>query len=552
MQFDHFYTHAEIMEFVDGLAAARPDLCRLSSLGISREGRHIPLLVLTDQSSAEPDDRPGYLIFAGIHAHEPAATHAPLYLARKFLDEKPEILREVTFYIVPRLTVDGSEFTVSTSSRIRSRTDRHDKEPNALYQEDMDGNGLILTMRQEHPDGRWVTDPQDTRLLIRRKADSSPPYYRTFPEGRIHDWDGSDRIKTAGLHAWAGNQNAGGRSFDWNRNWAWNWKPEDEQQGAGDFPFSEKEVRYLAELMHRQRNLFGATSFHCGYSAILRAPSAEGEAKLNEADEQITQEIAQIGSDETGFPVLSPLQMHRADQRSKPKWGHFLDFSYHHLGLFAFEIELGTVMDAAGVSTADLLAAKGEEQEEEWMRRLMKWWDRQERRQPLFEDWTPFQHPQLGRVEVGGFLYSYLDNPALCRLEETLEGACRFTLRHAEMHPRVQVEGLRVDRVGEKVYRIRVRVANRGRLPTHISNRGKSLPRIPLVRVDFRTSQGVELLSREARRELGHLPGITGSRELEWFLSAPSQIRELCEIHVLGGTGGNIRTIVRAKRQAEG
>ena len=69
------------------------------------------------------------------------------------------------------------------------------------------------------------------------------------------------------------------------------------------------------------------------------------------------------------------------------------------------------------------------------MRRLMAWWDNGGHRQPLFEPWQPFDHPQLGKVELGGFLYTALDNPLLSELEPTLEAAYEFTIAHARKHP---------------------------------------------------------------------------------------------------------------------
>ena len=129
--------------------------------------------------------------------------------------------------------------------RGRCAAGRTEPTPNTLYQDDVDGDGLILSMRQEHPDGPFVADPEDARLLVRRRAESRGPFYRVLPEGRIHSWDGGDRIRVEG------------RGVDWNRNWSYDWRPEPEQVGAGDFPFSEVEMRLLAEFVHSRPNLFG-------------------------------------------------------------------------------------------------------------------------------------------------------------------------------------------------------------------------------------------------------------------------------------------------------
>ena len=78
LEFDRFYTYAEVTGFVDALHRARPDLCRLGSLGPSRQGREVPLLTVTDHTTGSAEDRPAYLIHGNIHAGELAGTHGAI------------------------------------------------------------------------------------------------------------------------------------------------------------------------------------------------------------------------------------------------------------------------------------------------------------------------------------------------------------------------------------------------------------------------------------------------------------------------------------------
>ena len=550
VQFDHFYTYGEIDRFLHDLARAFPALCRLGSIGLSRQGREIHLLTLTDFTAGNPEDRPAYLIHGGIHAHEPASAHAPLFTAKRLLEDHVPggLLTRVAFYILPRLCPDGSEFCIATSARIRSRTDFTNREPNTLYPEDLDGDGRILNIRQAHPDGDLIPDPADRRLLIRRQADSTGPFYRLFPEGRIHDWDGGDRIRQAGLHAFLPQHSdiAAGRSYDWNRNWSHGWRPEGEQQGAGDFPFSELEMRHLAEFLHSHPKIFGILGYHCGHASFLRPPASGSRDDLDAEDDTALEELAQIGAKQTGFPALPLVKLHWAGRRDAGKGGHALDFAYHHLGIFGFEIELGTIVNAAGLTTEDFLTWTGQDDADRWMRRLLDWWDRRGGRDPLFEPWRPFDHPQLGPVELGGFLYTALDNPLLSELLDTVEAAYRFTVAHARRHPQIVVEDLRVDLFDTRIYRIHLRIANRGQLPTHVTNRGRSLRRLYPVKAGFAPSPGVELLSAAGHHDLGHLSGITGSRIVEWFVRPGTGVQVLGELSVSGGTGGDVRRVVEA------
>ena len=543
LSFDHFFTHAEVTDFVERLARSRPELVTLSSLGDSREGRAIHLLTITDPSTGAAEDKPAYLIHGNIHAQELSGTHAALYTARQLVADHPrsDLLKRVVFYVVPRLNPDGAEFAVTTSGSIRSRTDRSARVPNTLYQEDVNGDGLILTMRREHPNGPFVPDPKDKRLLIRRTKDSKPPFYRTLPEGLIHAWDGTDHIGVEG------------RGFDWNRNWSYDWRPEPEQGGAGDFPFSEPEMRSLAEFLFNRPNVFGALGYHNGPNAVLRPPSTGADTDLDADDVKVMQELAEVGAKHTKFPVVPVVKYRRDNDRDLNLRGHFHNFGYQHLGLFVFEFELGMLLNSAGISTKTIFAAKNEQEYEVLIRRMMKWWDKQQKRDPVFAPWTPFPHPQLGTVEVGGLLPKFMAGPTLADLKTLSAGTYKFTLEHAGRHPRVVIEHLCVERVGAEVYRLRARVANRGQFPTHVTNKGKSLRRLKPVRVEFHPGDGVKLLSQTGHHSLGHLAGVTDGRELEWFVVAEGETDTLCELRVSGGTGGNVTAgVSRPRRTSAG
>lgn len=528
--FERFFTYKEVTDLCNRLVKSRPTLARLGSVGKSREGRKIHLLTITDFEAGNPEDKPAYLIHGNIHAAELSGTHAALYTARQLLADHPksDLLKRVVFHIVPRLNPDGAEFVVTTSGTVRSRTDRSERIPNTIYQEDVNGDGLILNMRVEHPDGPYVADPKDKRLYIRRQRHHKPPFYRILPEGLIHEWDGSDDIHVEGRH------------FDWNRNWSYDWRPEPNQAGAGDYPFSEVEMRAMADFIFGQNNLFGVLGYHTGPSSVLRPPSTGSDKDLDAGDVKIMEELAQFGAKATKFPVHPVIKYHPADSRDNNLRGHFHNFGYQHLGLFVFEFELGTLIDSAGISTEEVFKTKSDEEREEHRRRMMKWWDKQKKRERVFQPWKKFNHPQLGKVEIGGLLGRHMAGRTLPDLKRVSRGTYAFTLEHAARHPYVRLEDLEVEALGNNIHRIRARVANRGQFPTHVTKKGRGLRRLKPVRVSFRASRGVKLLSLKGHHDLGHLAGLTGSRHLEWFVSAPARAKTLCDIEVHGGAGGGV------------
>ncbi len=69
--------------------------------------------------------------------------------------------------------------------------------------------------------------------------------------------------------------------------------------------------------------------------------------------------------------------------------------------------------------------------------------------------------------------------------------------------------------------------------------------RLRPVQVGFQASRGVRLLSAQGHVEVGHLAKATGSRALEWFVATDRKTGQLCQIKVMGGTGGNQTVKVR-------
>ena len=552
IQFDHFYTYQEIGQVMRALADAHPALCRAGAIGRTGQGRDIQLLTVTDFDAGDPSERPAYLIHGGIHAHEPASAHGPLYTAHRLLaDHRPGgLLSRVVLYLLPRLCPDASEFCVATTARIRSRTDFDHRAPNTIYAADVDGDGAILTIRQEHPDGAYVCDPEEPRLLVDRRPASPGPYYRVFPEGLIEDWDGSDDVRIGGLHAFYPDSPElhAGRSFDFNRNWSHDWRHEGEQQGAGDFPFSEPEMRSLAQFIFEQPKLCGILGYHCGSASIIRPPAWGAREDLDAGDDALLEEIAREGAKEIDSPAVAMSDPAGNGRRGAGKRGHALGFAYHQLGVPGFEVELGTIVNAAGVSPHEWRErAQDPDQVDAVYRRLLRWWDESGRRHRVFEPWRRFDHPQLGPVEIGGLLFTAIDNPLVAALEPMVDGAYRFTRSFAERHPHVRAESVEAAGVGGGVYRIRARIANRGRLPTNVTNLGRGLPRIRPVRVSLQPAGGVELLSARGHLYLGHLRALTGSRIVEWFVRAAAVPAgaEIAVIRVLGGTGGDSHAPVR-------
>ena len=214
------------------------------------------------------------------------------------LAEERELLKSITVYIVPRVSVDGAEYCVTTGGRVRSRkwdAAGEFRSPNTVYPDDINGDGWVVDMRIEHPSGTFVADAKEPRLLVPRQVDSPPPYYKVLPEGLIHDWDGSDDIRSAGTSDIDGGLQGDKNPRTWdgvdfNRQWVTNWfvpkrfffftqknqipqrkglSRDEGQNGSGDFPFSELEMRHLITFIHSHPKIFGIMGCKISWPSIL-------------------------------------------------------------------------------------------------------------------------------------------------------------------------------------------------------------------------------------------------------------------------------------------
>jgi dipeptidyl aminopeptidase/acylaminoacyl peptidase len=106
--------HADVVAFCEGLAK-RSSLVRMSELGVSGEGRKLPLMILADPPIATPEEaaKSGKLVVflnGNIHAGEVDGKEALLMLARDLATAKERpLLKDLILIFCPLLNADGNE-----------------------------------------------------------------------------------------------------------------------------------------------------------------------------------------------------------------------------------------------------------------------------------------------------------------------------------------------------------------------------------------------------------------------------------------------------------
>ncbi len=240
----------------------------------------------------------------------------------------------------------------------------------------------------------------------------------------------------------------------------------------------------------------------------------------------------------TGYPAVSVFHEFKYHPKQTIK-GVFDDWMYDHLGCYAWTCELWNPLAQAGI---DMKKTGGGYQFIEWYRdhpveddlKLLKWNDEQLGGKG-FVNWYPFNHPQLGEVELGGWHDEYCwRNPPPHLLEKEIAPHADFILWHAAISPRLIFKEVKVRPAGEGAYHITAVLQNTGWLPTNVSLRAVEKKLVRPIEVELALPEGAKLISGQRKTEAGQLGGRALKRsglfeadptddraKVEWVVSAP-------------------------------
>ena len=506
IRFDKFYRYLELTRFIKDYAKEYPDLIRLESIGKSNEGRDVWLVTVTNFKSGPDTEKPAFWVDGNIHASEVTASAAAMYLIHSLVTKYKKdnnITRALdtrAFYIVPRVNPDGAEWALADKPKlIRSSTRDypHTDDPidGIVGSEDIDGDGRILQMRIEDPNGAWKVHPAEPRLMIRRDpVETGGKYYRILPEGYLKNYDGVT-IKILGPK----------QGLDLNRNFPAGWRTESDQLGAGPYPASEPEARNLVDFIAKHPNITGTISFHTMSGVLLRVYDDRSDDELPTDDLWTFQKIGEKGTQITSYPNISVFH----DFKYHPKQvitGGFDTWTYEHVGVFSWTVEFWSPMKQAGIEKFKFIDWYREHPVEDDLK-LLKWND-EVLKGKGFVDWYAYKHPQLGQVELGGWDDLHMwTNPPLEFLEKEISPFPEWIVWHALISPRLVPLEVSVTSLGGDSHRIRFVIQNEGWLPTYVTKKALERKLTRGVIAEITLPKGASLQSGKKREELVELEG---------------------------------------------
>ena len=503
-----FHRYEELTSILKGFVEAFPALVRLDSIGISHEGRDIWMLSITNRETGPADEKPAMYIDGNIHAGEITGCNVAIYTADMLLhgygndDDITALMDTRAFYIAPRVQPDGAELYLTTPITLRSSVrpwpDVDDDE--GLTPDDVNDDGLIVQMRVEDPRGEWRISEQDDRLMVKRRPDElSGTFYRIYTEGYLNNHVRGP-LKLA--------QSKYG--IDQNRNWPANWSVY--QRGGGPFPLSEPETRAVATFIETHRNIAIVQNYHTMGGVILRSPCAVGDSSIPPRDLDVYKVMGDIGEETTGYPPISVYDAFpELDERGRRSTsGGFIEWTYDHLGMFSFATELWDIQTRAGIEkpAKDPMRVVREQTEEDGLK-LLKFNDEQLNGEG-FVPWSEFEHPQLGKVEIGGWKTKEMrqNAPPQFLLDECERNAA-FTVRQAAMTPRLILSDIEVEKMADELFVIRAIVSNDGYLPSNGSAMAVRNNVAKPVDVEI---EGADVVIGKAKQQVGHLMGRAANR----------------------------------------
>jgi hypothetical protein len=544
LKFDHNHTYGEVVVYLQSVIESFPTLAKLHNIGKSYLGKDLLVLEITNQDKGKGLEKPGYWFDGNLHASEVMGTEVCLKTIHTLLTQygkDPGITSLIdtrTVYIMPKLNPDGSDHYLTKPDGMRSSVRPHDSDRDGLLDEDppedLDGDSNITQMKVKDETGPWKTSPDDPRLMVRRKEEEKGEW-RVYSEGIDNDKDGQYNEDGVG-------------GLDINRNWPSRWQQEYLQRGAGPYPLSEPETRAVAEFLLSHRNITGVVNHHMAGNFLYRPPTNRNFNPITGEEEEIASEdeaIFQLFGNKYS-EIINKQPVRKVLGRGEPPrrgaiWGVRIGWAYDHYGVFSFVPEMGSLAPFCDYDK-DKRATETE---------MLRWND-EELGGQIFVDWKSYDHPQLGKVEIGGFVRK-IYNPEfksytnlMCypgpAFEDFLEKHTKWNLYIVSQSPYVRITDVKVE-PGEAGYsKITASIHNQGLLPTNVTQQAIKNQTAKTVKV-FISLNGAEMIMGKKTTDLGHLPGHTSLdpspvQSVEWMVKATRTGNPSAVIKVVSEKGG--------------
>lgn len=578
-----YSNHARLTQRLKDVVKRAPDSVRLTAIAHSLEGREVWAIQLALPGEKPPEERAAILIVAGLDATHLVGTETAVGIAEAFIantsfsrdpagsdprtdqsDKMPttsiaeDDLSDLTLYILPRINPDGAKRflgSVREESDLNSRPTDDDRDgvSDDDPPEDLNGDGLITMMRVRDPAATHMADPDEPRLM--READRAKgerPVYKMYTEGIDNDGDG--QYNEDGIGGAAPNRNFPHAYPEL-------------AAGAGANELSEPESLALADFLLSHPNI-AAVIVYGRHDNMVHTPgdkardvSGRGYRDLHPTDTPIYQHLSERFKELTGL----------AEAPKADNAGAFYAWAYNQRGLPVFATNLWWVAKSkspkkpsekseekgstsqptsqptdpttkpATTQPSEEKTSKGESSKAGAEKKNKKGKDPLETdRQWIkysddecdgagFVAWTPYDHPTLGKVEIGGFVPGFRINPPVEAVSKIVEKQFAFVKDIAARLPRPRVADCKVTRRSESIFEIELSMTNDAYLPTALAMAKTARVAYPFVlRLDLPAE---DLLGGQRVAKIPSIGGLGATEKVRWLVRGKAGQRVTVSIY---------------------
>ena len=565
---DRYHNQDQMTAIMKDLQAKNSGILKINNLGSSPGKRQILLYEIGTEINNDKKLNPAILVVADMEGNNPLGTEAAVYLVESITGNK-EHYENLTWFILPSGNPDAAErfFTKplykDTRNDLAVNDDMDDQTDEDGYN-DLDGNGLITMMRVKSPDGEWTPAISDPRLM--KKADPSKGekgIYKLYTEGIDDDNDGKYNEDVPG------GTNVG-------LNFPHLFKffvPENglfpgsapEAYGLMRFVFNHPEIAMTFAFGSSNFCLFPPKGGRAGSVDMEKISIPEDIAKSIGADPSKTYSMKEImdlvkpivpagieldenvianflGLGAVVNPQNEDLVFYKklsedyaeylkktgfAGEKFDPedgKDGSFELWSYYHLGLPVFSMDLWSIpkpkeekTSASGLTPESIeTMSKGENTGDPKEKAILAFFDKA----PVnscFVQWTKFNHPSLGEVEIGGFI-PYSDNtPPPAMVDSLIRAQVPWIFKLTEQLPLLKISDTKITPKGGGLYQLEAWISNEKYLPYPTAMGKKNKQPAPVVCT--LEGNGLTFLSGKKRMVIESIPGLKKSK-LTWLIQA--------------------------------
>jgi hypothetical protein len=485
LDFNRWHDTAEVKAAMLKLEKAYPKFLKYVSIGKSYAGRDLGVMIINNPDTGPEESKAAMFIEANLHGNEIQGGEVCLYTIWYLMENYGHMERitrlvdERVFYIMPVSNPDGRDYFMhGTGAGARTGHFPVDEDGDGLFDEDgpddLNGNGVIEQMRKYVPgQGTHRKSALDPRIMEPVPPGEVGDYIMLGSEGLDNDGDG--RVNEDG---------PGG--YDPNRNWGSDWQPQYIQGGAMEYPFQLPETRAVNDFLMSKPNVAGVQSYHNSGGMILRGPGAEWAGEYPRSDVRFYDELGRQG--ERMLPYYRYLVIWSGLYTVH---GGMIDWTNDGLGIVSFSNELwsgGQYFNSPELKEQqkDPFGPINPTIANYYFNDFLEFGDQ-------LMEWSEFDHPQFGKVELGGWKKTFGRIPPRFMNEELCHRNMAFTLYQADEMPLMSMGETKVEKLGDGIYKVWVDITNSRIVPTIMARAAaNNVVRPDLLTVD---SRNVEVLS---------------------------------------------------------